>query len=73
MLETVTHQVLAEGYPNEQPSFVALEGCIAARILVEGLRSAKDFEIEAVIDALESIRDLDLGIGSVISFGPSRH
>jgi hypothetical protein len=28
---------------------------------------------EKLIDALESIRDLDLGIGPIISFGPSRH
>ena len=66
-------EALAQRYPNQQPSFVSLEGYIAAQILVEGLRRSKAFETEAVIDALESIRDFDLGIGSVIAFGPSKH
>jgi len=66
-------EALAEFHPNAEPSFVSLEGYIAAQILVEGLKRGKKLETEAVIDTLESIRDLDLGIGSVIAFGPSKH
>ncbi len=64
---------LAKYFPNQQPSFVSLEGYIAARILVEGLQKAEKLETEAVIDALERIEDLDLGTGSLITFSPSRH
>jgi len=66
-------QALAAHFPNERPSFVSLEGYIAASILVEGLKRSRRIETEAVIDALESINDLDLGTGSLITFSPSRH
>jgi ABC-type branched-subunit amino acid transport system substrate-binding protein len=60
--------------PNEQPSFVSLEGYLGAAIFAEGLRRAdKDLTTDTLIDALESIRDLDLGIGGTIRFGPSEH
>ena len=54
--------------------FVSLEGFVAATCLVEALKQAvPDLDTEEVIDALESIRDFDPGIGPIISFGPSRH
>jgi ABC-type branched-subunit amino acid transport system substrate-binding protein/predicted Ser/Thr protein kinase len=61
-------------YPNERPSFISLEGYIIAIILAEGLGRAGDvLTTETLVDALESIRGLDLGIGTSISFGPSDH
>jgi ABC-type branched-subunit amino acid transport system substrate-binding protein len=66
-------EALARHFPNEQPSFVSLEGYIAAQILVRGLERSKRLETEAVIDALESMRDLDLGTGAVMTFSPSKH
>jgi len=66
-------EALSAYAPNQQPSFVSLEGYIAAMILIEGLRRADALETESVIDALESIEGLDLGTGSAFSFGPSRH
>ena len=59
--------------PSEQPGFISLEGYVTAQLLVEGLRRAEELTTESVIDALESIRDLDLGMGSVINLGPSQH
>ncbi len=60
--------------PEQQPSFVPLEGFIAAECLIAGLKKAgPDPTTDKVIDALESIRNLDLGIGPIIEFGPSRH
>jgi serine/threonine protein kinase len=67
-------EALHKYHPESEPSFVSLEGFISAECLVEGLRRAgPELTTERLIDALESIRDLDLGIGPIISFGPSRH
>jgi branched-chain amino acid transport system substrate-binding protein len=60
--------------PSEKPGFLSLEGWIAARLLIEGVqRAGKGASVDAVIDALESIRGLDLGIGTPLGFGPSEH
>ncbi len=57
-----------------RPGFVALEGWVAAQLLVEGLRRAgRDVDTEKLVAALEGIRDLDLGLGARISFGPADH
>lgn len=41
---------------------------------VEGLRKAgPELTTESFIDALHTIKDLDLGIGPIIQFSPSRH
>ena len=67
-------ELLAKYFPEAQPGFVSLEGFVAAECLVEGLkRAGPDLTTESLIDSLESIRDLDLGIGPIISFGPSKH
>jgi branched-chain amino acid transport system substrate-binding protein len=59
---------------GERPGFITLEGWIAAHVLAEGLRRAgKDLDSEKLVEALEGIRDLDLGIGTRISFGPQEH
>lgn len=61
-------------FPEEKPGFISLEGFIAAQCLVEGLkRAGRNPSTESLIDALESIQNLDLGIGPIIQFGPSRH
>jgi serine/threonine protein kinase len=67
-------ELLARYRPNEEPSFVSLEGYVAAMILSEGLRRAGDnLNTDSLIDALENIRNLDLGIGTALTFGPSEH
>jgi branched-chain amino acid transport system substrate-binding protein len=59
---------------GEEPDFVSLEGYIAGSILVEALRRAgRALDTERLVDTLETIRGLDLGIGTPISFGPSEH
>lgn len=64
-------------YPLSRPGFVSLEGFLAAECLVEGFRvlekSGKPLTTENLINALEQINGLDLGIGPIITFGPSRH
>lgn len=73
-LTTDYRRDLLEFAPDAQPSFVSLEGYIVARIFVEGLRRAgPDVDRESIIDALLDIRDLDIGIGTPISFSPESY
>lgn len=67
-------EAMARFEAGARPGFVALEGYIAARILLEGLRRAgRDLDTDRLVVALESIRDLDVGIGARISFSPAEH
>ncbi len=60
---------LQEFLPGKEPGFVSLEGYIVARIFVEGLRRAgPEVDRESIIDALLSIRNLDIGLGTPIDF-----
>ena len=67
-------QAMARHGAGARPGFVALEGFVAAQILIEGLRRAgTDLDTERLVAGLESIRDLDVGIGARISFSPTDH
>jgi ABC-type branched-subunit amino acid transport system substrate-binding protein len=69
------YQAALEKYASgEKPDFVTFEGYIVGKILIEGLRRAgKNLDTESVVGALEDIHGLDLGIGTMINFGPSDH
>jgi branched-chain amino acid transport system substrate-binding protein len=55
---------LAKFFPTAQPNFVSLEGFVDAMVLVEGLkRAGKDLTREGLIRGIESIHELDLGLG----------
>jgi branched-chain amino acid transport system substrate-binding protein len=59
---------------GEKPDFVSLEGYLAANLLIEGLRKAgRDVTTETLVDALESLRGVDLGVGAAMNFGMSEH
>ena len=59
---------------GEKPDFVSLEGYLAANLLIEGLkRTGRDFTSESLIDALEALRAVDLGVGTSMGFGMSEH
>jgi ABC-type branched-subunit amino acid transport system substrate-binding protein len=61
-------------FPEEQPGFVSLEGYAASRLLCTALEKAgPELTTEKLVEALESIRNLDFGLGTSISFGPSEH
>jgi ABC-type branched-subunit amino acid transport system substrate-binding protein len=65
---------LEKHLPGERAGFLALEGWVVGQILAEGLRRAgADLDPDKLVAALESIRELDLGIGTLISFGPREH
>ncbi len=66
--------LLARYYPNEKPDFVSLEGYLDAMVLVEGMKKAgNNLTTDTLIDALESLKGFDPGIGVVLGFGPSEH
>jgi len=66
-------KLLAQEYPKSTASFNNLEGYIAAKAFVEGLRRAgQNLTRENFISALESFRNLDLG-GFSLSFTPTDH
>jgi branched-chain amino acid transport system substrate-binding protein len=65
---------LQKYFPGEKPDFVSLEGYIVGNLFVEGLRRAgANLTTDRVIETLEGIHDLDLGIGTKLSFGLSEH
>lgn len=57
-------RTMAKYAPTEPPNFVSLEGFVDAMVLVEGLkRAGKDLSREGLIRGIESIHDLDVGLG----------
>jgi ABC-type branched-subunit amino acid transport system substrate-binding protein len=65
---------LSAYFPGENPDYVSLEGYIAANVLIEGLkRTGPQLDTERLVDGLESLRDLDLGLGTTVNFGRSEH
>jgi len=53
--------------------FGTLEGFIAAKVMVEGLRRAgKKLDREGFVKAMESIQEFDVG-GFKVSYGPTNH
>ena len=54
----------AEIWAHARPNFVTLEGFVDAIVLVEGLKKAgKDLTREGPIEAIESLYDVDFGLG----------
>jgi branched-chain amino acid transport system substrate-binding protein len=59
---------------GEAPDYVSLEGYIAANVLIEALRrTGPQLDTERLVEGLEGLRNLDLGLGTTISFGPTEH
>jgi ABC-type branched-subunit amino acid transport system substrate-binding protein len=67
-------RLLARYFPGDRPNFVGLEGYANARVLVEGLkRAGPRLSREGFLDAIESMRDFNVGPGMVASFSPEDH
>ena len=65
---------LAKYFPGEAPDYASLEGFVAANILIDAIkRTGAQLDTEKLVDALESTRNLDLGLGIPLSFGRSDH
>jgi branched-chain amino acid transport system substrate-binding protein len=66
-------QLLEASTGKQNYSFTSLEGFIAAKVLVEGLRrTGSDLTREKFINAMEQMRDYDVG-GFNVSFSPTDH
>ncbi len=58
---------------NKELTFTTIEGFIAAKVFVEGLRRAgRDLTRERLIAALEKMNDVDIG-GFYVGFTPTNH
>jgi len=65
---------LAKYFPGEAPDYVSLEGYITADILIQALkRAGPDIDTEKLVDTLESMHDLDLGLGIKLNFDRAEH
>jgi branched-chain amino acid transport system substrate-binding protein len=65
---------LAKYFPGEAPDYVSLEGYIAAKVLIQGLKqTGGSLDTEHLIDNLEAMRNIDLGLGTSLGFGRSEH
>ncbi|HWM89039.1 MAG TPA: ABC transporter substrate-binding protein [Kofleriaceae bacterium] len=67
-------EALEAHFPGEAPDYVSLEGYLAASVLIEALdRAGRNLDTERLVEAFERIRDLELGIGTKVSFSLTEH
>jgi substrate-binding family protein len=53
---------------------VSLEGYVTGNLLAEGLqRTGPQVDTEKVVEALESLRNYDAGLGTPLTFGRTEH
>jgi branched-chain amino acid transport system substrate-binding protein len=65
---------LAKYFPGVLPDYVSLEGYVAGSLLLEGVkRAGRQLDTERLVETLEMVRDLDMGLGAPINFGPTEH
>jgi ABC-type branched-subunit amino acid transport system substrate-binding protein len=65
---------LAKYFPGETPDYVSLEGYVDGTLLLEGLkRAGPQPDTEKLVDGLESLRNFDMGLGTLITFSQSEH
>jgi ABC-type branched-subunit amino acid transport system substrate-binding protein len=65
-LKTVAlyRRTLLKYKPSARPNFVSLEGFVDAMVMVEGLKKAgKELTREGLIHGIESLHEVDLGLG----------
>jgi ABC-type branched-subunit amino acid transport system substrate-binding protein len=73
---TLYRRALQTYFPGVAPNFVSFEGFVDAMVLVEGLkRAGKDLTREGLIHGIESIHELDVGLGPQLKldYGPRDH
>jgi branched-chain amino acid transport system substrate-binding protein len=65
---------LAKYFPGEAADYVSLEGYIAANVLIQAINKVgPQLDTEKLIDTLEVMRNIDLGLGTQLNFGRSEH
>ena len=65
---------LAKYFPGEAPDYVSLEGYVSANMLIQAIKQAgPQLDTEKLIDTLEAMRNVDLGLGTPLTFGRAEH
>jgi branched-chain amino acid transport system substrate-binding protein len=65
---------LQKFFPGTTPDYISLEGFVAANVLIDALkRAGPQIDSEKLVDALESTRNLDLGLGAPVGYSRSDH
>ena len=65
---------LARYFPSEQADYVSFEGYIDGKIMIEALkRAGPSPDSEKLVDTMEAIHDLEIGLGVPVSFGQNDH
>ncbi len=65
---------LAKYFPGVASDYVSLEGYVDASVLIAALqRSGPQLDTEKLVGTLESLGDLDIGLGTPVTFSRSEH
>ena len=65
---------LAKYFPGQEPDYVSLEGYVDANVLIAALqRNGAELDTQRLVGTLENIRDLDIGLGTPMTFSRSEH
>jgi branched-chain amino acid transport system substrate-binding protein len=65
---------LARYFPGQVPDYVSLEGYVDASVLIVALqRNGPQLDTERLVSTLENLRDLDIGLGTPVTFSRSEH
>jgi branched-chain amino acid transport system substrate-binding protein len=65
---------LAKYLPGEAPDYVSLEGYVDATVLIAALqRNGPQLDTEKLVGNFENLRDLDIGLGTPVTFSRSEH
>ena len=61
-------------FPGEAPDYVSLEGYVAANVLIAALkRNGPQLDTERLVETLENLRDVEVGLGTPVNFSQSEH
>jgi branched-chain amino acid transport system substrate-binding protein len=65
---------LAKYFPGVAPDYVSLEGYVDASVLIAALqRNGSQLDTESLVGTFENLRDLDIGLGTPVTFSRSDH
>jgi branched-chain amino acid transport system substrate-binding protein len=65
---------LAKYFPGEAPDYVSFEGYVTANVLIAALdRNGPQLDTERLVETLENLRDLNIGLGTPVTFNESEH
>jgi branched-chain amino acid transport system substrate-binding protein len=65
---------LAKYFPGEAPDYVSLEGYVDATVLIAALQqNGPQLDAEKLVATFENLRDLDIGLGTPMTFSRSEH